>query len=116
MCPGCCLLGVSVHYCFPHGGIRDYPQCQQLGGRDTPQAGLLRNVTSYADVFLAKEVKYLKKGFWGVVGVYRCDTDALRSLLLGVQALLRDQRHWWVLVPGPGTSQLVGCLPPQLTT
>lgn len=90
------------------------PTVPEVWGQDTSQAGLLRN-TSHPFVFSAKEVKYFKKGFWGAVGVHRWDTQALGCLLVGVQALLTDQRHQWVLVPGPGTSQLVGHLPPQPT-
>lgn len=71
-------------------------------------------MTSYPVVFLAEEVKYLKRGFWGAVGVYHWDTQTLGCLLVGVQAVLTDRRHRWALAPRPGTSQLVGHLPPQL--
>lgn len=40
-------------------------------------------MTSYPVVFLAKEVKYFKRGFWGVVGVYNWDAQALGCLLAG---------------------------------
>lgn len=50
-----------MFYSFPQGVIRDNAFCQHLGEQDTSHSGLLKHVTSYPAVFLAKEINYVKK-------------------------------------------------------
>lgn len=72
--------------------LGDSPQRQQIGGKDTSQTELLRNmVSSYPVVFLAKEVKYWTKMLWGSVGVYHWDTKSLRRLLVEGQHYLEPR-------------------------